>query len=137
MSESNHPAGHVLQAYHDGELDPASEREVAAHCELCASCRAELAELEHVVQFLAGAQAPELPSSVWQRVQPGRTRESRLKPGFAVAACAAGVVLGLLLGPIQFSAQETSSELAWSESVTAWNGEATSPLLAVYQSEQE
>ena len=47
------------------------------------------------------------------------------------------VVLGVLLGPIQFNEQETGAELAWSETVTVWSDDATVPLLAVYDSEQE
>ena len=137
MSDTKHPAGHVLQAYHDGELAPATTTDVVTHCERCAACRSELADLERVGQLLAGAPTPELRRTVWHRVRPGRARESRLRPSLALAACAAGVVLGVLLGPIQFSAEETGTELAWSETVTVWNDDATSPLLAVYQSEQE
>ncbi len=137
MSDSNHPAGHVLQAYRDGELDGPAGAEVAAHCEGCADCRRDLTELEHVGRLLAGDPTPELPRTVWHRVRPGRAREYRFKPAFAFAACAAGVVLGVLLGPIQFGADEINPEVALSETVTVWNGEATSSLLGIYQSVQE
>lgn len=140
MNDSNHPAGHVLQAYHDGELDATAAADVSAHCKDCATCRAELAELDDVGRMLAGAPTPELPRSVWPRVRPERQRESRLRPTFvlaSIAACAAGIVMGILWGPIQFSAEETGTDLAWSETVTVWNGDATSPLLAVYESKEE
>jgi anti-sigma factor RsiW len=137
MSNTKHPAGHVLQAYHDGELDPPAATEVAAHCERCATCRTELTELRRLDQLLASAPTPELPRTVWHRVRPGQARETRLKPIFAFTACAAGIILGVLLGPITFSTEETRTDLAWSEVVTVWNGSATSSLLAVYQSRQE
>ena len=86
---------------------------------------------------MVGAPAPELTRSVWSRVRPGRARESRLRPALAFAACAAGVVLGVLLGPIQFGAEETGVDPAWSETATVWSADATAPLLAVYQTEQE
>jgi anti-sigma factor RsiW len=138
MTDSEHPAGHLLQAYHDGELDAASAADVATHCERCADCRHELADLELVGAMLASARAPELPRTVWHRVRPGRkARESRLKPSLAIAAGAASVVLGVLLGPIQFAEEETGTELAWSETVTVWSDDATAPLLSIYDSELE
>lgn len=138
MNESKHPAGHVLQAYNDGELDPSAAGEVADHCKHCEICRTELAELEGMGRLLAGIPAPELPKSVWHSVRPGRERESRfIRPALAVAACAAGIIIGVLLGPVKFSAEETVVETAWSETVTVWNVDASSSLLDVYQTEQE
>lgn len=137
MTDSKHPAGHVLQAFHDGELDQILAAEVEEHCGQCETCRAELAELELTVQFLAGSPAPELPRTVWHRVKPGRRSEPRFKPVFGLVAGAAGIVLGILLGPIQTGSETATNELAWSESVTVWTGSETSPLLAVYQTRQE
>ena len=134
MTDTKHPAGHVLQAYHDGELDPSAAAEVAAHCESCEACRAELAELERVSRVLAGAPAPELPRSVWQRVRPDRAAEARFRPGLAIAACAAGIALGVLLGPIPFGEETTETERAWTETATILGGDATASLLDVYQS---
>lgn len=137
MTDSKHPAGHVLQAFHDGELGQILAAEVEEHCGQCKTCRAELAELELTVQFLAGSPAPELPRTVWHRVKPGRRSEPRFKPVFGLVAGAAGIVLGILLGPIQTGSETATNELAWSESVTVWTGSATSPLLGVYQTGQE
>ncbi len=137
MSNTKHPVGHVLQAYHDGELDASAAAAVADHCEHCAACSAELAELEQLGQLLASTPTPELSRTVWHRVRPGRVRRSRLRPALAFAACAAGVIVGILLGPIRFDAQVTGTELAWSETATVWNNDATSSLLTVYQSGQE
>lgn len=137
MNDTKHPAGHVLQAYHDGELDASGSAGVAAHCERCAACRNDLAELAQMADLLAASPAPELPRSVWHRVKPGREPESRLRPVLAFAACAAGIVLGFLVGPVRFVAEEAVAETSWSENVTVWNGEASTSLLAVYQTEQE
>ena len=137
MSETRHPPGHVLQAYRDGELDAAAAAEVAAHCEGCAACRDELADLERVEQLLAGDPAPELPRTVWHRVRPGRASEPRLKPVFAMAACAAGVIVGVLIGPIGLLTDEAGAETAWSETMTVWSGDTTSPLLGVFDSGQQ
>lgn len=137
MTDTKHPAGHALQAFHDGELDAAAAAEVTAHCEQCQECRNVLAELEQVGQLLAAASAPELPRTVWHRVRPGRARESRLKPAFGIAAGAAGLVLGLLLGPIEFTGETADTELTWSETVTVWDGSASTSLLDVFQYEQE
>lgn len=133
MSNPKHPAGHVLQAFHDGELNTSSAAEVTLHLEQCQVCRSELAELKDLDQLLAKAPAPELPRTVWHRVRPGRPQETRFKPAFGIAACAAGILLGLLIGPIQSSTDQSSNELAWSENVTVWDANASSSLLGVYQ----
>ena len=109
-----------------------------AHCEQCDACRAELAELDLTEQLLAGAPAPELPRTVWHRVRPGQAPEPRFKPAFGIAACAAGIVLGVLMGPIQFSAEETGTEVAWSGTVIALGQrDHVLPLLDVYQTGQD
>ena len=133
MADSKHPAGHVLQAFHDGELAGILAAEVGRHCGQCEACRAELAELELTEKLLAGFRAPGLPRTIWHRVKPGRRSEPRFKPVFGLAAGAAGIILGILLGPNQTGSETTHNELAWSETVTVWTGSATSPLLAVYQ----
>ncbi len=136
MTDSTHPAGHILQAFHDGELDSTLVAEVEAHYEKCEACRAELADLERMEQMLAASPAPELPRTVWHRVRPGRPSEPRFKPAFGLAAGAVGVILGLLLGPVQFNAEKAGTDLALSETVDLWDGGTTSPLLAVYQTDQ-
>ncbi|MCP4574030.1 MAG: hypothetical protein GY838_16850 [bacterium] len=137
MNETRHPAGHVLQAYHDGELPANEDAAVAAHCEDCPTCRTELEELAAMTGLLAASPTPELPRTVWHRVRPGRAKESRLRPAFGLAACAAGIILGFLVGPIRIAAEESSAESSWSESVTVWSGQASTSLLAVYQTGQE
>lgn len=137
MSPTNHPAGHVLQAYHDGELEGNERATVEAHCEECADCRNELAELRETDVLLAASPAPELPRTVWHRVKPGRPRENRFKPAFAFAAGAAGVIIGVLVGPIQMTAAAVEETTTWSTSETIWSGGSTAPLLNVFPTGQD
>ena len=137
MTHSKHPNGDQLQAFHDGELSASVTNELDEHCRQCQTCRNILAELDQTDQLLARIPTPELPRTVWHRVQSERRDERRLKPVFGIAACVAGIVLGVLVGPIQFSSEETSSDLAWSDSVSLWSGNTTTSLLTVYQTGQE
>lgn len=136
MTHSKHPAGHILQAFHDGELSPAETTSTVSHCNQCPSCQKVLADLDQLGQLLSSVPEPELPRSVWHHVNPKQKRESRLKPVFAFTACAAGIALGILLGPIQTTSENTTTDLAWSETVSVWNDNATSSLLSVYQTDQ-
>ena len=137
MRDSKQPAGHILQAFHDGELASSVTSDVDAHCRQCADCRAVLADLERTDQLLTSVPMPELPRTVWPRVRPKLESEPRLRPTLGIAACAVSIVLGVLLGPVRFSAEEAGSDLAWSESVTIWNGSTIPSLLTVYQAGQE
>lgn len=137
MNNTIHPAGQVLQAFHDGELDTDTKAAVQAHCGQCTECRNEIEELEETTRLLAHSPSPELSRTVWHRVRPGHAREPRFKPVFAFAAGAAGVVLGILLGPVQFNEEIADTQVAWTETVTVWGGSASSTLLDIYQSGQE
>lgn len=137
MTTSQHPAGHVLQAFHDGELRGNELAAVEAHCKQCAECRNELTALAETTALLAAAPTPELSRTVWHRVKPNRSREPRFRPVFAFAAGAAGVVLGILIGPIQMTAtaeDETTTRFA---SATFWEGGTTAPLLEVFPTGQD
>lgn len=137
MKPTDHPVGHVLQAFHDGELGGNERAAVEAHCERCADCRNELAELKKTAALLASAPAPELPRTVWHRIKPNRSREPRLKPAFAFAAGAAGIALGVLIGPIQTTTTAEDDTMTWSESATFWDGATTAPLLEVFPTGQD
>ncbi len=137
MKPTDHPVGHVLQAFHDGELEGNERAAVEAHCEQCADCRDELAALAATAALLASTPAPELPRTVWHRVKPSRSREPRFKPVFAFAAGAAGIVLGILIGPIQMTATATDDTMTWSDSATFWDGGTTAPLLDVFPTGQD
>lgn len=137
MNPTNHPAGHVLQAFHDGELEGNERAAVEAHCAECAPCRNELAELAEVASLLSAAPVPDLPRTVWHGVKPGRPRENRFKPVFAIAAGVAGVLLGILIGPVQMEAAAEDDTTTWSESATIWSGGTTAPLLDVFPTGQD
>ena len=133
LPERQRPAGYVLQSYHDGELEQRAASDVAAHLEQCAACRRELAELGRINRLLADVPAPELPRGVWPRVRPGRAREPRLQPALVFAACAIGVVLGILIGPIRFGGGEVVAAPTRTETVKPWGEDVSSSLLTGYQ----
>ena len=133
MTMNSHPEGQILQAYHDGELTAAEGAEVRAHCEVCAECRSQLADLEMMNSLLGRVEAPVMSGSVWPRIQASEDRSIAIKPAWGLVACAAGIVLGFLLGPLQSSQDNAVTNLAWSENVTVWNTDATSSLLGVFQ----
>ncbi len=59
MSTTHHPLEETLAAFMDGTLDEARRIVIAAHMELCASCR----RLTQAIDALGGAQLEQLPPS--------------------------------------------------------------------------
>lgn len=137
MTKMEHPAGHVLQAYHDGELAPDRAAAVEAHCDRCAECRSVLDELAAAERLLAAVPAPEMQRSVWSRVDPGRARESRFRPAFALAAGAVGIVIGVLMGPVPDGAGDARETSTWTATVGVWSSGTTSSLLDVFETGQD
>lgn len=112
MSSAKHPAGVMLQAYHDGELSAPLRDSVAAHCEQCEECQTNLADLEHLEALLAGAPTPEWSRTVWHRVRADRVPSTTPRPILAIAATAAGIVMGVVLGPVRLNGEEAGADLA-------------------------
>ena len=142
MKETKHPAGHELQAYHDGELGTDARARLADHCERCARCRAELDELERMDGLLNGLDAPELPRSVWPHVAAAHRSANRGRLGTAfgfaaTAACAAGLAIGILLGPVDFGTESATEVTAWSGPASLLSGGSGSTLFEFYQSSVE
>jgi anti-sigma factor RsiW len=54
-----------LSPHLDGQLPPAAARQLEAHLERCAPCRAELADLHALRMLLAGAAPPKAPPGFW------------------------------------------------------------------------
>jgi anti-sigma factor RsiW len=90
-----------LQRYLDGEMHAGDAREVAAHLEVCAVCRQECAALSALWQSVASAVTTTPAVSVWPTLAARRTGRRRaasspwLRGGLAMAALAAGLMLGL------------------------------------------
>ena len=59
MSTTHHPSEETLAAFMDGTLDEGRRIVIAAHMELCASCR----RLTQAIDALGGAQLEQLPAS--------------------------------------------------------------------------
>lgn len=142
MKAEKHPRGETLLAYADGELPPQEAATVSDHCARCDDCRRELAGLQEVARLLAVDAAPEIPAPVWPRLAARRQSESeglRLGPAFALgsaAVCAAGLVLGLVIGQPAPSAAEQSATATWVDSGSLWTGSSSSSLLDVFSGDQ-
>jgi anti-sigma factor RsiW len=90
-----------LQRYVDGELLAGGAREVEAHLRACAACRDECTSLRALWQAVDAAELPAPAAAVWPALaarHAGRRRAAAslwLRGGLAVAALAAGLMLGL------------------------------------------
>ncbi len=136
MTPSEHPTGPELQACHDGELEDTRSARIRAHCASCAACRGELEALASVAALLAADpdRAPVRP--LWNAVRPGSRGPvplGRMGWGLGLAACAAGIAAGLVFGPVDQATTAATAKSGWTETMTIWNGQATSPLLAVFE----
>ena len=142
MNGNHHPTGPMLQAFFDGELVGAEATKVEAHCRDCDECRGMLAELAAVQDRLKMTGTETMPSSIWPSVaaQVKREQGQRLGPAFAfgtAAACAAGIVMGLLVGTPPTSEQVDGDQVVWTSSSQLWTGSESASLLDVYSSSQE
>jgi len=98
-----------LQAWLDGEVPPAEAERLLAHCAGCAACGRALAEAERLLGALdrdAAALNEERAGqpSLWPAVRARTTASAhrRLGPWMALTAstaAAAGLLIGVLLGP--------------------------------------
>ena len=135
-----HPAGHELQAWRDGELTGAEAERVADHCARCPVCAATLRDLDRVSQLLGSAADPTLHRSFWPQLDAVRRGEPRLGPAFtatAAVACLVGLLIGIWFGPLRLSPEETSQEVATTETDSPFGVANAASLLDVYGLEQE
>lgn len=84
-----------LSAFLDAEVPVHIRGELEAHLEICAACRADLAQLRRMDLALAELPLPEAPD-VTQRVLARVRRPAR--PWWRSLSMAASLVLGLVLG---------------------------------------
>ena len=77
MSAMEHQsAKELFSDYLDGELSPEQTREVKAHLDECATCRAELEALERTLQSLSGLRPLPPPPDFGRKVQQRIRRRS-------------------------------------------------------------
>lgn len=112
-------AGQVL-AIADGSLGPDMVRDAEAHCSICPSCGALLAEARAVWSLLAEDPQPVLQGRLWPhvhgRLHPGRSLTARLSWAGATAfAAAAGLAIGILVAPETVATAETWEQATWGE----------------------
>lgn len=84
-----------LSAYLDGEVTEGLSRELAAHLQACAACRAELALLNRLERSLAALSAP-APPDIAEKIISRLRRPAR--PWWRSLSLAASLILGLTLG---------------------------------------
>ena len=137
MNSTDHPRGYVLQAYFDAELSDTDAAVVDEHCRDCARCREILADLNAVQQRLASDKMDVSPKPIWPHVAPGLQRERKHRIGFVfalgtTAACAAGLVLGLLLGTPANNNQSEENGDSRNSLGYLWSGGGNSSLLDIY-----
>jgi anti-sigma factor RsiW len=117
-----HRENHVadrLQALVDGELSREEERTVRDHCRECERCASLLRDAEEVYRRLGDLPPARLEESLWPAVQGhvhGRAagRNIPLAVG-ASAMAAAGILIGLWIGPAFAPRSATESETTWAE----------------------
>jgi anti-sigma factor RsiW len=146
-SGAPHPPGHIIQAYFDQDLSVEEAAVVQQHCRDCPDCRQALAELGAVKEWLAADRPDEVPDPVWPALRTRLQREAgrRIGPVFALgtaAACAAGIVLGLLVGapasvgttqgPSDSRDTEETAAVTWSSVAHLWSSGASASLLDIY-----
>jgi anti-sigma factor RsiW len=90
-----HNTQNLLSAYLDGEVRPDISREMEAHLQACAACRAELGLLQQLDRSLATLPAPAVPDVTFRVLN--RVRRPA-RPWWRSLSMAASLVLGLVLG---------------------------------------
>ncbi len=107
-----------LGPYVDGELSPVDREALQCHLESCASCQAELAELNELVSRIANPGSVAVPEQLWESIEQElhhadarphrRKRPVRLRAtGWAIAA---GLVLAVGLGLFGLSTLDTPAK---------------------------
>lgn len=106
-----------LSAYREGELADPLRKELDAHLAGCAECRAQLAELEQMIQQMKGLPSVVVPadfrSRVWQRIEKEsgfqRLRRAILEPWYLklpVEALATAAVILIVVQVVRVAGPE-------------------------------
>lgn len=141
MKASVHPAGPDLMAYLDDELDQERVKEIEVHCAECSECR-EILDSFKGVQLRLDSEGPlPLPQPVWPAVEKELRgdRPLRFGPAFGfgtAAACAAGLVLGLLMGEPALMEGINQETAAWASTDYLWSSSDDSTLLNAFSVDQ-
>ena len=95
----------LLDAYLDGELEPAVSTSVRNHVDACAACRERLANLESIGRMVRRAPYYQAPDALRARLTPVRPRSTATSHRLAWAAAA--VIVASLTGSILFVTSST------------------------------
>lgn len=88
-----------VQAYHDGELDPAASRAVEAHVRACGDCAGLLADLRSLTELVAQAPLLDVSPATVARYQ-GAWHEARDRGLVRVTGWLTGVAAAVLVGAL-------------------------------------
>ena len=140
MTHKEHPDSQRLMAFLHGELAEAEASLVQDHCSSCAECRQVLDGFGAVQNLLQADIADQKPQPVWPVVarEMSQNRGRVFSPSFVfgtVAACAAGIAMGLLMGsPSNTMVTEQGNE-AWASANYLWSGTDSPSLFQVFSEE--
>jgi anti-sigma factor RsiW len=133
MNHNHHPEEYRLLAFLDEELEAGEASLVRDHLEVCDQCRQTLADFSAVQEMVQCNIPQQTPQPVWSAIATKRSfkNEKNLTPSLVfgtLAACAAGIALGFLLGAPQGGNTAVQGTEAWASADYLWS-EADSPSL--------
>ena len=112
-----------VQAYYDGEINPADRAAFETHLGTCAACSAELDDLRRLSMHLAGASIPALSQSALARFHGAAdVAEERgvLRLAEWLTAAAAAVLLVGVMGLFRHDNTHASAPDTWEQAAIAY-----------------
>ncbi len=137
MNDTYHPEDDQLLAYHDEELATAEATLIKEHCEVCSLCRQTLTGFAAVQEMIQTNIPDQTPLPVWPAVARGRKDNLHqiITPSLVfstIAACAAGIAIGFLLGAPQSGNTMTQGTETWSSVDYLWSSEDSPSLFTKF-----
>ena len=134
---TNHPESHQLLAFLDGELSKQEANEVKSHADSCPQCQNTLADFSSIQDLVQTAKPQLKPQPVWASVARRREKDQSWQPSVSlvfgtVAACAAGLALGLLMGEPKDAGSLVEETKAWASTDYLWSGSDSPSLYNVF-----
>ncbi len=141
MRTSEHPDGVDILAYLDDELEESRANEIQVHCEVCDECQEMLDGFREVQGRLASEEPMPIPMPVWPGVEKELRKDRPMNwgPAFgfsSAAACAAGLVLGLLMGEPASTVVLNQETAAWASADYLWTSANENSMLSTLSSDQ-
>jgi len=140
MNHNTHPEEQVLLAFFDEELAADKASQVKIHCESCAECQQILTDFAAVQEMVQSNIPVQKPQPVWSAVasKQGGFQHDGFQPALVfgtIAACAAGLALGLFMGEPQGGGYTNKGTEAWASADYLWSGTDSPSLFVVFSDE--